>query len=243
MPLSFRAPGDVSGNLRAAVALGLPQVDISRVVICGGSPTLPEMAGEVARLKARGAAVWALKAAWQPLVAAGIMPDRGILMDPTATQAAYVNGAPPAMGWYVASQCHPAVFAALGGRDIRVWHAASRDGGDALPAGSLVLAGCHTVGCAALSLALDVIGFREVHLVGLEGSFADGGNTHAYALQNGISDPVTVIQADVAYRSTLAMVVQVQHIVDRWLCGAPIVVHGGGLLRAVMAAAPLPPAA
>lgn len=240
-------------NVRASVARDLPwftgfgpgkQV----AVLVAGGPSMREGLEAIRAHKQRGARIVTVNNAWRFLVENGIKPDTHIMLDARPENAAFIAGAPQATRYLVASQCHPDVFDALEAQGCRVvlWHNAFGDGSqlrdilapwwdegpDQRPC--CLIPGGGTVGLRALFLAA-YSGYRKIHVYGMDSSFSDDGEHHAYPQAlNDADKPMTVVLGEKSYRAAVWMVRQAEEFKWHWrdlkAMGLRLFVHGRGLI-------------
>lgn len=238
-------------NVRANVQRDLPWFTgdaphgREAVLVCGG-PSMRRYVEKIRAHKRRGARLVTVNNAWRFLLQRGIRPDAHVMLDAREENAEFVKDAPrEGVTYFVASQCHPAVFDALEGRDVAVWHNGVGDcaelheilepwwgeGPDQRPI-VLVPGGC-TVGLRALWL-LTFSGYRTIHVYGMDSSFEEGKH-HAYA--QAINDADAVMRVRMGGKEYLAarwMVRQAREFPDHWRDlqrqGVTLHVHGSGLI-------------
>lgn len=116
------------------------------------------------------------------LIDRGIIPNFHLDVDPRKHKIALLGPPHKDVEYLLASTCHPSYFAMLrdGGFNVKLWHAF--DGGDDairfLPPGELAVTGGCSVGLRTLTLA-HILGFREAHVFGMDGSADGAGSSHA----------------------------------------------------------------
>lgn len=236
-------------NVRANVARGLPwftgyrrrdRAEDTAVLVCGG-PSMKSRVEEIRQRKRRGERLITVNNALRFLGEHGITPDAHVMLDARPENAEFVKGAPEGVTYFLASQCHPAVFEALEDRDVVVWHNFFGDGTelrailepywDAKPI--VGVPGGGTVGLRALNL-LWLSGYRRVHIYGMDGSYA-GGDHHAYpqALNDG-ERVIEVSHGGRRFRCALWMIRQSEEFRDAYASlraeGLRIFLHGEGLI-------------
>lgn len=159
-------------NIAHTKSLGLPYVekpDPSRIAfhgrplaVVGGGPSVVSHLDE---LRGWTGDIWALNGACGWLRECGIASTL-FTLDPLPIIATHAAGASKAL---LCSRCDPSVFAAMQGKDVRVFDVVNDSPGG-------VWASCGTVLCA-FDLATD-LGYREIVFYGCEGSYEQ--KTHAY---------------------------------------------------------------
>ena len=177
-------------NVRAALRRQLPQVrpyqpQGTPVAVVGGGPSLAQTVDELRDLVFGGMKVCAVNGAYQWLIDRNIKPDLAVVLDAREANAAFLRTPVPGCKYLVASQCHPAMFDTLEGRDAYLWHAISYDtqetdileafyGADHF----WPVTGGSTVTLRALSV-LRMIGFCRMDLFGFDSCWM-GENHHAF---------------------------------------------------------------
>ncbi|RAK51200.1 6-hydroxymethylpterin diphosphokinase MptE-like protein [Phenylobacterium soli] len=198
----------------------------SCVIVCG-SPSMKDYLPEIRAHRRRGARIVSVNNAWRFLHQRGITPDVNVMLDARPQNAEFLNGAPKAMRWMIASQCDPSVFdlAAELGLETVLWHNGYDSGYDRLwemlepyrdskpvilvPGGSTV--GLRTMWLAAFS------GFRTLHMYGIDSSFADDGAHHAYAQAlNDHDEALEVAMGEKRYLCARWMIRQANEFQGTW---------------------------
>lgn len=231
--------------------LGSAPAHEGHVAIVGGAPSVKDALGELAHRKSIGQKIWALNGAFGWLCDNGITPDAHFIIDARIGNIAFLR---PTKGvkYYLASQCHPDLFYALGDYDVTVVHMLTdgmedymRDLADALSSLAAstdsappdkpihLLGGGTTVGMKAM-LAAHQLGYRKIHLYGMDSSYADDVH-HAYDQEmNGGERLLDVICGERKFKCAPWMVTQAtdfqtlaQYIAEN---DGEITVNGDGLL-------------
>lgn len=220
-------------NVRSAVKRDLPwftgfgDEGKTGVVVCG-APSMKDCLPEISAHKRRGNRIITVNNTWRFLVANGIVPDVCVMVDARPENAAFVEGAPKSMRFVLASQCHPDVFDALHGYETVIWHNGFGDnaemqeilapfwdeGPNQRPC--ILVPGGSTVGLRCLWLAT-YSGFRTVHMYGIDSSYAESGEHHAYA--QALNDGETVLEVvrgDKTYRCAPWMTRQAAEFEETW---------------------------
>lgn len=226
-------------NVEAALRRGLPELaevpaHDGIVAICGGGPSLADDMALVRRIARDGHAVWALNGALAALLDEGVTPTACWCVDSRPDNAAFFRRAPWGPSYYIASRCHPEVFAALGGCDVTLWHDSSVRA--LVPESKLIIGGGTTVGVKAMAAAF-ALGFRRIHLFGFDSSYrSDEHHAYPQALNDG-EETYEVTVGNRIFRAAGWMLGQVKnfgHIAPMLAAeGCEITVHGDGLLPAV----------
>lgn len=202
------------------------------VAIVGGGPSVRDMLDEIRWRKSIGQDVWVLNNAAVALE--DIEIDAQVICDARPQNAAFVTDAKE---YLIASQCDPAVFDALEGRNVTLWHCNVAGMADLLDDEkarvTYLIGGGTTVGMNALQLAISR-GYRMIHLYGFDSSYRDGEH-HAY--RQAINDSESrseVMYGGKTYVCAPWMVGQAQEFMSLaptyQASGVTITVHGSGLL-------------
>lgn len=201
-PSESCVPAEVlEANIRSCLERGLrwvtevlPHEDPA--VICAGGPSLADNLVHVKERYWRDqASIFAVNGTVQYLHKNGVKVWGCVLLDPQEILASQIEIVPGVI-WFVASQCHPAVFDKLVDEDIFIWHADSeadvrgichqyRHGFDIIPGGST--AALRTLPLCAL------MGWRDFHYYGLDGSFSETRH-HAYDQPEDDGIPIKVVK-------------------------------------------------
>lgn len=200
------------------------------VAIVCGAPSMKTCIGDIRAQKRRGARIVSVNNAWRYLAANGVVPDVNVILDARPENAAFVKGSPKSMRWLIASQCHPDVFdaAEAEGLDVVLWHNGYDTGNDKLreildpwwdgpkQKPCILVPGGSTVGLRSLWLAT-YSGFRTIHLYGIDSSYADDGQHHAYAQTlNDRETVLEVVRGEKTYRCAPWMVRQAGEFTETW---------------------------
>jgi len=246
----------LKGNIEANVGRDLPwftgfKANKRRAVIVGGAPSLLDHIGDIRAHQRAGASIITVNNAWRVLVERGITPDNHVMLDAREENAVFLEGSPASTRYLVASQCHPAVFEALEGRDVVMWHNGFGDndilrsalapywdeGPNQRPC--VIVPGGGTVCLRALWLAT-FAGFKAIHCYGMDSSY-HGDQHHAYSQSLNDADAVMeVVMLDDRtgeerrYRAARWMIRQSEEFretyADLKARGVQVFVHGRGLL-------------
>ena len=224
----------LKANVEHALSLGLPELtqlpaNEKSVCIVGGGPSLKASLPELKARSLSGQTIWALNGAAQYLTENGIHVDAQWIVDARDVNARFVGG-----DWvhYLASQCHPSLFAKAEGKVI-LWHEATCD--EFVPKGRAVtlIGGGTTVGMKALCGAY-AQGFRYIHVYGMDSSFEDDRH-HSYAQpENDRDAQIDVNVEGRRFKAASWMIRQVEDFIslsdELASLGCEINVHCGGLL-------------
>lgn len=204
-------------------------------VLVGGGPSLADTLDE---LTAIGGDVFALNGAASFLNERGILPDYQVIMDARPQTADLIG---PAKHHLFASQVDPVLFARV--PDATLWHTTygdlkidEQDGFPVHDGDYCIVGAAVTVGNTALPL-LYVLGYRTIHVFGMDSSHKDG-KAHAYHQPMNDGEPCTVVSfAGREYTCSVAMELQARNFAWRAnqlkAAGVSITVHGDGLLPAL----------
>lgn len=194
------------------------------ISIAGGGPSLSDtmenLTGEIVTMQG----------AQRYLLDHGIRPYAVGVLDANEHIADQIEADPKSF-YFVASNCHPAVFDKLqnAGCDIILYHAGGLPGiSQLLPKDTIIVGGGSTIGLRWINLAY-LMGYRTIHLHGLDSNFR-GGKSHAY---NDYSAYINFGE----YRTKLDFLQQVEDFrqirSDFENHGVTFHIHGEGLLQDV----------
>lgn len=235
---TLNCPDEVAlANMRENCSRAIPRLAIGRAVFVGGGPSVSDFIPEIRVKQNEGYAVYAMNGAAAFLDRHGITTDYHVLMDARPGNVCFVANPSHATTYLVASQCDPAIFAALKGHQVVMWHAAGTDGSIEVvktcdPGGELI-AGGSTVGLRALNIAM-VMGCREMVLYGFDSSNRDD-DKHAYEQAMNAGQPVhefvwqgkTYVASGPMAAQAMEFPVTAKKLLS---CGCAIEVRGDGLL-------------
>lgn len=206
------------------------------LTICGSGPSLADTCHEF-----KGD-VMACNAAIDFLLDRGIVPKYGVILDsdPICAQFAVPR---PDVTYLIAARCHPSVFKRLEGCKVVTWFpGADHDIMEFLKARKLdepmIKGGVSVVSrCVFMGFFM---GYRELHLHGVDSSYSDDGESHVGGgLVNETDMEICLDNEGVGekFRTTQQMVAQVNEYGQIYMImqtiGATLDVHGTGLLPAV----------
>lgn len=229
-------------NIKAAIASGLPTIQVGELkgdaLIVGGGPSVKNLLWEIrARQTGLNQFVMAINGAAQYLHANGITPDALLILDARPHNTKFLEGLPDTVHLYLASQCSRTVYeAAKRFQNVTVWHA-SIDGAQwpEIKRPFYVVGGGTTAGLLAITVEC-ILGFRCIHVFGMDSSYSDDGTAHPYQQpENDDDDLYEVVKSGRRFMSPLWMLRQVGSFASvqkqTWeRFGATITIHGGGLL-------------
>jgi len=162
-------------QVRDALKRNLPTIqphkerDESVAVVCYG-PSLRETWEDVKKFDV----IMSMSGATNFLIERGIVPTWHIACDPREEQTAFVKNPHKDVEYLISSNCHPKVFDALEGYNVKIWHLFGNELMQDLPAyyprGHWILTGGGNIGLRGMVLAR-FFGFRDIHIFGMDCSF------------------------------------------------------------------------
>ncbi len=181
----------VLDHIRSSIRRGHPQMVASngpryeRVCLVGSGPSLESTLDDLRAAVLEGAKVVAMNGSAEWCMDHHIRPSAHVILDARATNARFVAHAIPRCAYLIASQCHPAVWDALEGRDnVWIFHPVfgqerMKESLDAYYMGRWqpVLGGC-TVATRALWLMV-LQGYRRFDVYGVDSCWMNGQH-HAF---------------------------------------------------------------
>jgi hypothetical protein len=158
-------------NLKSNLARGLPVTQAvpehQRPLLIVGSG--PSVSGLIEYIKQWPGDVWAINGAYDFLLSHGLICEGFFGIDPLPELADYLRNANEYTTFYISSFCDPAVFDALEGRKVMLWHAMAENR-DVFPEGHQMIYGGTTAVTRAPFLAL-ALGYRDINMVGVDSSY------------------------------------------------------------------------
>lgn len=238
---------NITANLQRDVPwfTGFRAQEQAVALVCG-APSMRESLPDIRAQKRRGARIVSVNNALRFLLENGVKPDVHVMLDARAENAAFVAEAPAGVRYLLASQCHPEVFDALAERDVVMWHNGYGDNAFLRQAldpwwdegpnqrACCIVPGGGTVGLRALWLSA-LSGYKTVHVYGMDSSYAETGEHHAYAQPlNDDEATLTVTLHGKTYRCARWMARQAEEFQEAWRDlrreGVSVIVHGEGLI-------------
>lgn len=224
-------------NIRHASARALPwlaeaEANKDVALIVGGGPSLLDSLEEIALRKRNGQVIFALNNSAKTLAEHGISVDWQVIMDARPENRAFIESS-TAQRLLLASQVDPSVIDSARA-PVVLFHASIPDLRSLLPEQKrdTVLVGGGTTVLTRAMVAVHLMGYRRLHLFGVDSSFRDGKH-HAYE-QSANDRSSEVIVGDRTFQSCPWMTAQVNEfqtvatvLADE---GSQITVHGDGLL-------------
>lgn len=238
----------VARNVEHARSLGLPSIltldewrEYVPVAIVGGGPSLNETLDELRTFEN----VIAAGSAHDHIVAHGIRPRWTVVCDADPVAANYLRTPVEGCTYLIASQCDPAVFEALKGHRVAVWHCGASVKDETEIFGGIerfsIGGGC-TVGMRSIVIAV-LFGFRNLHLFGMD-NCVRADQHHAYPFTDPDREfnetPVPLRLGDASGREFMVWPYHVGQLFDfKKLLKAfanrmSVTVHGDGVLAELM---------
>lgn len=231
---------DLLANMRANCRHELPAVKLEpahdgHAVICGSGPSLVDDLDEIKWRQQHSQVVFAINGAADFLRDHGIVPDWLVVMDKDPACIRFIERR-SAVRFLMGSQADPSLVDSLvaTGHDVTLFHL-NLPGAAEIVRKGLLCGGAQTAGLT-LPFVVEAMGYRKVHLFGLDSSDRKG--AHAYEEPEG--DRAISVEAWVGrerFTGSVAMVNQARAfpdvakaLTDR---GVLITVHGSGLLPAL----------
>lgn len=152
------------------------------LALVGGGPSLADHIDELKRYEH----VMLCGSVHDYAVGQGVEPRWAVCCDPDPIAAAYFQNPQKGCRYLIASACDDAVFKALEGYDVVLWHSGGFESSPEVWGESrkvLVGGGC-TVGTRGFVLAI-CFGFSNLHLFGFDGCVRATGPHHAYDFADG----------------------------------------------------------
>jgi len=191
--MKLNVPNEVIvANILANIRRHLPQLrphepNAQVVALVGGGWSLEPTFAELRDLYFSGVKLVALNGAANWLLERNIRPALHIVMDAREGNLPFVSTPIPGCKYFLASQCHPALFDACQGRDVHIFHIVSSTSeeerqilNDHYASRWIEVPGAGTVGIVGI-LLMRILGFRFMHLFGIDSCYAPSGEHHAYA--------------------------------------------------------------
>ena len=228
-------PEVITQNIRAALqrkykpfTLLLAPPHEREVSVVGFGPSLRRMYDHL-----RGD-IWACNGAHNWLIERGIIPKYAMFWDASPEIAKFVKPHKDVI-YLIASRCHPAVFEALEGFNVYVWHVGGDDALEDLLEEFRIFEPILPGGSAAVTRGMVVattMGYKKINLFGCDCSF-DGETTHV--IKSIVDEKKLTVWCDgVDYQSTAWLAGQVEDfkvlapiLRDQ---GCDLQIYGDGLL-------------
>jgi len=250
-------PADQSNkNIPVNLARGFPRLhqmpEFQRVkgpnapiALVGGGPSLKETIGELKDFRH----VFACGSSHDYLVKSGIIPEYCAACDPDPVMASYLKTPSTETKYLISSHCDDAVFKALEGMSIALWHCApiDKDFLDEVDPGWHIVGGGCTVGLRALSIAI-VLGYENIHFFGFDTCLGEKDAHHAYEFETAEEEVGKTYDVKVGYCGEgpaedakvfrcagyhLGQAAHFKEFISMYGGMFTPTFHGGGLLRAI----------
>ena len=232
-------PEEHQANVRASVALGLPTLQRGTLtsepiaVVCSG-PSLKRTWRDLKRFDK----ILTCSGAHRFLLDHGIVPTWHMEGDPRGHKTVFVKRPHRRVQYLIASSCHPSLFQALQGFNVKIWHTL-QDGTHLLtlghyPPGDWVLTGGTNVGMRALVMAR-ILGYTDVHVFGMDCSAEDSFHTGEHPNEPPKANYRIVRVGERDFQTTtlfLSYAKQFFHEILQ-LPDVHVTLHGDGLLQAL----------
>lgn len=164
-------------HIRLALERNLPlhqeaDAHARTAVLIGSGPSVRDQLDNIKREQREGNTLIAVKDAHDWLLSEGVTPDYAIAVDPQEHRWNCFTNKKPGIKYYIASQCHPAMFEHLEGCDVTLWHLYIKEG-QTYPPDSLLVTGGTTSGLRTVTLFYSM-GFRKFKLYGYDSCLKNG---------------------------------------------------------------------
>ena len=226
-------------NILSAAKRDLPWFDFNykkhdkQAVIVGGGPSLKNHLEDIRWRKSQGHTIFSTNGTHDYLIANDIYPDYLVLLDARKENVSFVKRPMGGVKYLVASQCDPAIFDALKGYDVTVFHN-STPNAEVLLRGydkpTHLLGGGTTVVLKTMVIS-ELMGYQIIHLYGVDSCYLNGEH-HSYPqAQNDGERIVDVLYEDRMFKCAGWMAQQGQDFIEfaqRFL--GTLTVAGDGLL-------------
>ncbi len=164
-------------HIRLALERNLPLHEEARqhdrtAVLVGSGPSVKGQLESIREEMRLGHTIIAVKDAHDWLIENGIVPHYAVAVDPQEHRWNCFTKKHESVHYYIASQCHPAMFEHLKDRHVILWHLYIKEGQD-YPPDSLLVTGGTTTGLRSITLFYSM-GFRKFSLYGYDSCLTDG---------------------------------------------------------------------
>lgn len=221
-PVCVYSDDRLAENRRFSEALGLPVLEVEArktvpLAIIGGGESATEFHAIADKWHGD---VMAINGAHDWLIEAGCVPDYHVLLDPQELVAGFVQRPHRMVRYLVASVVDPAVWRALDGYSVTLWHPDE----DKVPGGPSSMTRAPMIGA--------ILGYRDFDLYGADCSYAK--RTHVYADVPRKAE-MTVVCGGREFVTEPHLIVQAEYIAEM-VESLPlrITVHGDGFTPALI---------
>lgn len=190
-------------NVKVNIRRGLPQVqphDVQEtpIAVVGGGWSLNETLDDLKEKHAAGMKVVSVNGSHDYLIQHGIRPSAHVQLDAREFNARFVRHWHPDCKYLIASQCHPSVFDALEGADVRIFHCENDAEKEALD--NYYLGHYHTVpgGSTVMLraiLLMRMLGFDHMEVYGFDSCYR-GDEHHAYPQEENEEEDIGAMTVD-----------------------------------------------
>lgn len=229
-------------NIRYCLTLGYPHLDklspsmITPAVFVGGGPSLQNYAFKLAGLEAHSD-IFALNGAYNWLKERGIKSQYHVIADARPENAHFIDKEFDGT-FLIASHCDKAVFDAVKGKNVIVWHRGHEGMQDIVDPKRdkyvAYISGGSTVGMVSLSIAY-TLGYRHMHLFGYDSCYQ---HEQGHAYPQPLNDDERTIEVDVYDRTFIAAPWMIAQVSEYMLLaptliemGCEITTYGDGMLQ------------
>ena len=188
MRMQLNVPdGELLWNVQQNCQRGCKQVvthlpNQQDIAIVTGGPSLETTFQELQELVSQGVKTVAVNGVHDWLIKRGIRPSAMVMCDAREFNKRFVQYPERETKYFIASQCHPAVYDELEGYDVYQYHLylglGERQIVDRALGSVPWIVGGSTVGLRAIHL-MRVLGFQRMHIFGMD-SCRMGGRHHCY---------------------------------------------------------------
>lgn len=213
-----RVPQIRSAMLRALPSMAVVPAHARTMVLACYGPSLRETWRDIDP----AGDLFSVSGAHDYMIERGLIPRGHIECDPRAHKARFVSSPHREVTYFIASCCHRAMFDALYGYRVVLWHSAQSQLEDSLieglEPGAFVVLGGSTVGTRAVCVGT-ALGYRDFDIHGMDCSFGEGYAQHAAAHPNEVGEILGVRQAcgvdlDHVYPSSMQMIGAIKDFID-----------------------------
>lgn len=181
----------IRDHIAASIRRGYPQLvqqaghRPERVVLLGSGPSLNDGEDEIARLVFEGAKLVTVNGSYHWAIRRHLKPSAQVILDARADNARFLDPPVPGCGYLLASQCHPALWDAVAGREnVWIWHPVNDDPAIKAVLDDYYLGRWASVmgGCTVISRALWLLrmqGYLRFDLFGVDCCWRNGEH-HAF---------------------------------------------------------------
>lgn len=189
MSLNLNTPdADILWNIEKSIRRNLKQVvthipNPTEVALITGGPSLEATFGELEQLVEAGVKTVTVNGTHDYLLDRGIRPSAMVICDAREFNKRFAQRPQKGCKYFVASQCHPAIYDALDMVDVYQFHLHQGIGEHEVVERELgrvpwIVGGC-TVGLRAIHL-MRVLGFQKMHIFGMDSCRTQDKQHHAY---------------------------------------------------------------